>query len=504
MPLFNPVTPAEIGGLAAANNLSDVASESTSLANLGGMPRLTRVLFTVPSPGATHTALANEITAVDTTSGSGTVYLPDAPAAGTLNAVKQIILGGSNTVTVQCQGSDVINKTGGGTTQSLTLTSQGSQLHYSGAGIWTVLSDDLPLAQLELLFAQLTSPALLGTPTAPTATPLTASTQLATTAYADSAVGVEKSRAQTAEALKAPLASPALTGTPTVNGQAIPNYAGIFGTGSDGAVTLDGTTAYTGFSSLAGSTYTLTRDVQASSLTVSNGVTPKTANFRIFCTGTITNNGTISNNGNNASGSSGGATSSGNTLGGGRSGGAGGTGVSGAGASGTAAAFGAAAGAGGAGTSGAGGAGIASSSGIAGAALQNNLLLSPYPVLMGAAMYSASVFPLQVGCGGGGGGSDVATNAGGGGGGGGSIVALLAAAVVNNGTISAVGGNGANGTAGNAGGGGSGSGGVIAAYTLTAWTAGTTSVAAGTPGNGSGTGSNGNSGGAGLVLNSVL
>ena len=38
MPLFNPVTPAEIGGLAAVNNLSDVASASTSLANLGGAP----------------------------------------------------------------------------------------------------------------------------------------------------------------------------------------------------------------------------------------------------------------------------------------------------------------------------------------------------------------------------------------------------------------------------------------------------------------------------------
>ena len=38
MPLFDPVTPAEIGGLAAANNLSDVASASTSLANLGGAP----------------------------------------------------------------------------------------------------------------------------------------------------------------------------------------------------------------------------------------------------------------------------------------------------------------------------------------------------------------------------------------------------------------------------------------------------------------------------------
>jgi hypothetical protein len=63
--------------------------------------------------------------------------------------------------------------------------------------------------------APLASPALTGTPTAPTKTALTNNTDVATTAYADAAVAVETSRAETAEALKAPLASPALTGTPT-------------------------------------------------------------------------------------------------------------------------------------------------------------------------------------------------------------------------------------------------------------------------------------------------
>jgi hypothetical protein len=65
------------------------------------------------------------------------------------------------------------------------------------------------------LKAPLASPHLTGTPTAPTATPLTNSTQLSTTAYADLAVAVEKARALAAELLLAPLASPALTGTPT-------------------------------------------------------------------------------------------------------------------------------------------------------------------------------------------------------------------------------------------------------------------------------------------------
>jgi hypothetical protein len=67
------------------------------------------------------------------------------------------------------------------------------------------------LSQLALL----ASPALTGTPTAPTAAPLNDSTQIGTTAYTDSAVAVETARAEAAEALKAPLASPALTGVPT-------------------------------------------------------------------------------------------------------------------------------------------------------------------------------------------------------------------------------------------------------------------------------------------------
>ncbi|HET7891955.1 MAG TPA: hypothetical protein VFL34_10530 [Candidatus Sulfotelmatobacter sp.] len=67
--------------------------------------------------------------------------------------------------------------------------------------------------------APLASPALTGTPTAPTASALTNSTQVATTAYADAAVAVEKSRAQAAEALLAPLASPTFTGTPTATTQ---------------------------------------------------------------------------------------------------------------------------------------------------------------------------------------------------------------------------------------------------------------------------------------------
>ncbi len=84
----------------------------------------------------------------------------------------------------------------------------------------TSLTTDLGLK------APLASPALTGTPTVPTATALTNTTQAASTAYADAAVAVEvtaRSTADTAEAttranadaLLAPLASPTFTGTVT-------------------------------------------------------------------------------------------------------------------------------------------------------------------------------------------------------------------------------------------------------------------------------------------------
>lgn len=65
-------------------------------------------------------------------------------------------------------------------------------------------------------FAPLASPAFTGVPAAPTATALTSTTQLSTTAFTTLAVGVETSRATTAEGLLAPLASPTFSGTPAV------------------------------------------------------------------------------------------------------------------------------------------------------------------------------------------------------------------------------------------------------------------------------------------------
>lgn len=278
----------------------------------------------------------------------------------------------------------------------------------------------------------------------------------------------------------------------------------VFGTGADGAATLDGA-ATAGWASLAANVYTMTRDAHLTALTVNNGVTLKTANFRVFCQGLLTNAGTISNLGNNASGSTAGASGGSAVYTGGRAGGAGGTGVSGAGGAGAGASMGASAGAGGAGTSGAAGTAGAVASGVTAAIAQNNFLQTPYPVLAGATAFNNAAVLFGWGAAGGGGGSDASSNAGGGGGGGGGIVPLFAWYITNTGTISANGGNGGNAAGGNAGGGGGGAGGLLAAFTLVPWTQnGTATANGGTHGNKAGTGSNGVDGGAGLVLNVVM
>jgi hypothetical protein len=71
---------------------------------------------------------------------------------------------------------------------------------------------------------------------------------------------------------------------------------GVYGDGSDGIATCDGSTAVAGMTR-SGSTYLLTRDVWFSNLAVNNSVTVEPAGWRIFVSGTLTNNGTIHVNG---------------------------------------------------------------------------------------------------------------------------------------------------------------------------------------------------------------
>ena len=71
------------------------------------------------------------------------------------------------------------------------------------------------MTNLLALKAPLASPALTGTPTAPTVAQTVNNTQIATTAFVQAAIAALNTTINTALNLKAPLASPALTGTPT-------------------------------------------------------------------------------------------------------------------------------------------------------------------------------------------------------------------------------------------------------------------------------------------------
>jgi ABC-type cobalt transport system substrate-binding protein len=143
-------TPTEIKTLLAIAE-SDVTGLVTDLA--GKAMALTRTAVKTSAYGAA----AGDLVPVDTTSGAVTVTLPNAPAAKTRVAVKHIIQGGTNAVTIACAGSDVFNKTGGSTTATLSLLNQAMLLTYDSSGIWTVLADDQPLSSLDLRFQPLDS-----------------------------------------------------------------------------------------------------------------------------------------------------------------------------------------------------------------------------------------------------------------------------------------------------------------------------------------------------------
>jgi len=272
---------------------------------------------------------------------------------------------------------------------------------------------------------------------------------------------------------------------------------GVYGDGSDGSITYDGTTTILGVAPVGGTTYTLTRDIFPSSMTVNNGITVITNGTRIYCTGTITNNGTIHNNGNNANNNTAGAaTSAVNVLGNGQAGGNGGSTSAGVATVATANAGGGSGGVGG--ISGAGQAGGTVGGAVAPVALKGGASAyhSFFCANTGMLLNAASVL-LTGGSGGSGGGGSAATNGGGGGGGGG--VLLINAWKIDNtsGTISANGGNGGNGTGANGGSGGGGGGGLVLLiyhnYTGNAATA--TKGAAGTTKTGTGVlGSSGSDG----------
>ena len=141
------------------------------------------------------TALASYVTSVSL-SATLASYLTSANAASTYAPLANAALTGNPTATTQAAGNN--------TTRIATTAFVQQELgnYTTTASLTTLLAAKAPLA----------SPALTGTPTAPTAAVDTNTTQVATTAYV---VGQGYLKSATAATTYAPLASPALTGVPT-------------------------------------------------------------------------------------------------------------------------------------------------------------------------------------------------------------------------------------------------------------------------------------------------
>lgn len=261
----------------------------------------------------------------------------------------------------------------------------------------------------------------------------------------------------------------------------------LFGDGSDGNLTVSGTT-------------TITTDKNYDTLIVQSGGILIVAGARVRCKTLcqVDAGGIIHADGGAgaAAGTAGTATAQG-MLGLPSAGGAGGTAAGSAGVT-VASGSGGAGGAGGLGASGAGGAAGSFSSllgnfGTTGRGVEF--------VMLGHVYVNGFVASAKGGAGGGGGGGD--GTAGGGGGAGGGVFTLAAKSLTNAGSIRANGGAGGSPAAGNRGGGGGGGGGWIGLIYNTKSGAGTITCTGGTGGTKQGTGVNGTNGSDGTVMEFV-
>lgn len=114
----------------------------------------TAVLTPTAVKTAAYTAVAGDFVPCDSTAGAFTVTLPTAPPNKSRVAVKVIASAATvNPVTVARGGTDVLNRTGGNTSLSLTTLNHGVLLQYSTTGgIWYVVNDSLAIAALQAMF----------------------------------------------------------------------------------------------------------------------------------------------------------------------------------------------------------------------------------------------------------------------------------------------------------------------------------------------------------------
>jgi hypothetical protein len=144
----DPTDPTKVGQVSASN----IGTGHTSVAawpDINGTWTPAQLLVPTAVKTSGYTAAVDDLVPVDTTSGNVTITLPTAPANGSQIGIKQVIRGGTNTVTYACGGSDVLNKTGGATSGTLTLSSAAVVLQYKASGaIWYIIADDMPYGSL--------------------------------------------------------------------------------------------------------------------------------------------------------------------------------------------------------------------------------------------------------------------------------------------------------------------------------------------------------------------
>src|ERR1039457_1305324 len=108
-----------------------------SSGNVSPQPAPASVVPSASVYTSAHTAAIGEYARVDASAGNIPVTLPTAPANNTTIGVKQIAVSrGVYTTTVTCGTGDALNKTGGSTSYTLTLPSQGAIFQYNTAGAY--------------------------------------------------------------------------------------------------------------------------------------------------------------------------------------------------------------------------------------------------------------------------------------------------------------------------------------------------------------------------------
>lgn len=106
--------------------------------------------FTAVQGASSISIAANTYALVSTASNNVTANFPVAPPNFTVVGIKQVVRGGTNTVSMQLGGSDHFDTTTGSQTGTITLLNQSGLWQYNSAtAVWVKVSDNLSLSQLD-------------------------------------------------------------------------------------------------------------------------------------------------------------------------------------------------------------------------------------------------------------------------------------------------------------------------------------------------------------------